>query len=1730
MTGEKEEEAMMKKEKRFCMVAENRMMSDFSAIDEDLLAFEEDHDQRVLLRKMARLRRMKSYLQFLLVYGLLISSMIFMVTPAGTAQTSNNPFGLAFNGLNPKYLPEGILHNRSPYYYRCFSFDTISYMLMPDTMYKASPYLYQGGNINMGPDIFLKLYRDMLFSQIHDSVIINPDDYYDNLRLARTTYDIPISLMAVQFRRMNEDALSSGKAWFDTLQEAIYPMPDTLKLPDSLVTADTIVFTDSTLFIVFNNHDSLLSLAFEKHRLFGYNIPDDWIYADGSSFTLRYGLPSGLLISNDPALPEVKVDFSDGLGYRNIPWDVPLDITYQRPSSPRLQTLDIHIKIPSIDPDMVMTHTINVVVNAIHPDTVIMTQDIPSSCNTASGNTPGEGMLSILYADKQLKKIIKPVLFIEGFETSLKDYGDITFMHVVNGVMPSLGFPEIGDLPLLFDSLTALGYDLIYLDFKNARDTIEKNMLSVIRTITWLNDALTAVGSPEKLVVAGASLGGILARYALRQMELDGCCHNTRLYISFDAPHRGANIPMGMQKLVEVAAQSSASWKNVSWPLSWISSFSNLTISLANPDIEESWDLVLNSPAAKALLIQHVTPGANLVHQQFYDQLDSIGYPVYCRKVALINGSENGINHQLDDTAERLMGTGYFVKPPYAWIVLPHGLNHTTVPLWFPALFSNYPIAYSTASAESQPFYFEHNNWSQSIHNLNKILNRSLWQTMLHSHLGASASATAVFAPVLSYFLETALIVSKHSGNHALHDIHDQATTLTQFPSSGLQNLTSAPGGLNNSIKKLEDAASGNIEVYSSAFSFIPSVSALDIKTPLLNLDIKYQYLANPSELILFDAYWAPRRSETGDFIENQLHVQVTPKNRDWIIDHLQTDWDMRSATGRYQGVLTTAYNYGKPGALADINYYNRPFNSVLYSLDIMAGGCLYVNRQGEIGFPDGISVTQPASTFRLTTMGDSCDPSHVRIFDGGSIVLGDPLNHNKAIVSFHKNTVLEILSGGQLTINDHSRLIMEDGATLIIHPGAEIILAGSDAVLEIGGKLMLHDNTRFTFTGTGYLKYNTPMVVSNHTDYFLIGNNADIFLEGSGINEKKLEIAADTWFPYNLKVHVKDALVTLDQDESLHLFGETILMNTWFRATDTTVLYRAVNLYGQPGVMVEGCTFSHGTTGLKACLGLGGSSLSLVRCNFRNNICGLHSMDEKVRLLECNISNNLQYGWLAENMAGKSLTEDCLFTGNSHAGISFDGQLSASLLIRNSKLSSNLYGLKIFHAMLQSECSHYINNGYTGILGGAMSQIMLGGMGRNQITDNFIGLALDQALDVNLENGFIRFSGNMYYIIGEVLHNHYYDLPTNSILSIDLSGNHMPVSGNSLPVYIYFFHPVTQQLTQVGILASTMASVQQTTCATIAHANEHITKPLEIFHGVAVVDGGRYHNWMLVDALHQAANHVSCEGYAGNDTLAIACFADALNHIPSVLSEEEWLAVDYALQLMTVALGNAIEGGYIDANRALEGMPVDQYVEMIAQRVQNRMTQVDPGEQDSDELKARYALMMAQMFRVAEHYDYAMQILDNGNHFTNTSLSGTAAYWSCVCQAERLLLLDSIDKGHFSSRMDSCNTHHNARLLPFIPHFGHTEITAPILQNNPVKLICPNPARHSILISFHGSVRTLSTELFDISGKLVFQHDQEWCGSKTILRLPDLPPGYYCLKINADDNTSMHKVIIQQE
>jgi len=243
----------------------------------------------------------------------------------------------------------------------------------------------------------------------------------------------------------------------------------------------------------------------------------------------------------------------------------------------------------------------------------------------------GEGEYEI-FLDNLDGVLDKPIIVLDGFDPG--DGRDIT------GLYNSLTYGGNN----LADIVRDEGFDIVVLNapqyttggkaIDGGADYIQRNAMVLVELINLMNDQ--KVGD-EELVVLGPSMGGLIARYALSYMEQNSLDPETRLYISFDSPHRGANIPISLQYLVNYLAQQ-----------------------LNDPDALAIVENVLNSPAAKEMLYDHLLAhlqsgstylqdpakllpeGAPDFRDAFQAELDALGFPQTVRNVAMVNGSSQG--------------------------------------------------------------------------------------------------------------------------------------------------------------------------------------------------------------------------------------------------------------------------------------------------------------------------------------------------------------------------------------------------------------------------------------------------------------------------------------------------------------------------------------------------------------------------------------------------------------------------------------------------------------------------------------------------------------------------------------------------------------------------------------------------------------------------------------------------------------------------------------------------------------------------------------------------------------------------------------------------------------------------------------------------------------------------------------------------------------------------------
>ncbi|MFK0110899.1 esterase/lipase family protein [Streptomyces sp. NPDC091217] len=194
------------------------------------------------------------------------------------------------------------------------------------------------------------------------------------------------------------------------------------------------------------------------------------------------------------------------------------------------------------------------------------------------------GSARVYYGEGQ-QGVVRPVVLADGFNLGPTDF-DWLYDGLENGRFPFVS------------RLRARGRTLVLVGFDERSESILRNAETVMAaTMRTLAEQL----DDTRLLVGGFSMGGIVARYALANMEKQRIDHRTGVYVSFDSPHRGAWVPIGLQAFAHYLAP-----------------------------VDGTYLRQIGSPASQQMLWRYLdgldgTPKESPLRTQFKEQLNQVG-------------------------------------------------------------------------------------------------------------------------------------------------------------------------------------------------------------------------------------------------------------------------------------------------------------------------------------------------------------------------------------------------------------------------------------------------------------------------------------------------------------------------------------------------------------------------------------------------------------------------------------------------------------------------------------------------------------------------------------------------------------------------------------------------------------------------------------------------------------------------------------------------------------------------------------------------------------------------------------------------------------------------------------------------------------------------------------------------------------------------------------------------
>jgi len=227
-------------------------------------------------------------------------------------------------------------------------------------------------------------------------------------------------------------------------------------------------------------------------------------------------------------LAGVEVDFGRGDGYQAMQWDEPLTIEYAEPG-----IKIIHLRSSTASGVQYAHFTLELVIDTTPPVDASWKLKAyqPYQGNTALGHA------WVFYGSiNGVKKttLTEPVIIAEGFPGNYK--------------LPDLW--ERLNQQGLATTMLAEGRDLVILGFEDGTLPIQANAYV---TVSCIQQAIAQRVGNQPLQVGGASMGGLVTRYALTFMEKNDLPHQTVRFFTIDSPHGGATIAPAAQAFVQYA-------------------------------------------------------------------------------------------------------------------------------------------------------------------------------------------------------------------------------------------------------------------------------------------------------------------------------------------------------------------------------------------------------------------------------------------------------------------------------------------------------------------------------------------------------------------------------------------------------------------------------------------------------------------------------------------------------------------------------------------------------------------------------------------------------------------------------------------------------------------------------------------------------------------------------------------------------------------------------------------------------------------------------------------------------------------------------------------------------------------------------------------------------------------------------------------------------------------------
>lgn len=1501
------------------------------------------------------------------------------------------------------------------------------------------------------------------------------------------SFDLILAAMHIPFREIAPGAFDSAYVYHDAaidrykLGLGTLPLNDTVYFDSLPHAAYTIVntawrFNDDQTRVLWSVSRALFMLVATEQV--AYRLPGQ---------PLRVHLPPELWQGVWHGV-RLEVDFGDGQGYRPVDSGQSLLVSY---SSDGLKNIRGRLKGRDgqnllLQPSMAQIQVVTLKLG--NPDEILQSGN--PICGALASFTDGKATAYIKYGIGHAQQLRRPYVVVEGFEADAvvrgkpsEVPGDLASgFGQLNWTAFSSGVGQDNQrylIPLVdyLDSIRRDGYDLIFVDFQTNRADIRSNARALVSILEQIKSRMTMANDLASIECLGISMGGLIARTALREMENHGCCHGVTLFTTFATPHRGANIPLGSQyTLIDLANRFN------------ISGSTDLIADLLNH--------VLQSPAARQMLVYHHDTTAHVAHLQWLNYLDQLGMPRQSRNMAVTNGSVSG-SLQQTDTAQSA-----------PWLNPGDRLIYISREIWVP---NSVPVPTSNQGYRSagvngmhlmrlEGFVAPHapvvasgnllySGGDNLINNLQDVAVAHLvyagsvlrlFKMMKSAQILATqqpAQAPLIMSVALFRAISYSLMQTRVLQQLINHNIQmNQGATVARYAIRPMDGLDYTAGDYTYAVD-LNKSGFFSRREQMMQHGFVSTYSSLDIQgNPFQPVGLNLSPPIEPSTG--FEGYISLMGSPDTDN-RNSHHAFLHPFLMRQIKVNQMCHQYGHVASGLPR-VLDSSVNYGIHQRHNRLTHtMNRDLRT--WPTHVTGMGHLGINRWQPLWFShssaDSLNGQYPDPNSRLVCAVDgSCSVSDILVSDGGQITLGEVLPglHQTAQWAFRGGSRLILSRGSRLIVNHGSRLIIESDGILEVHAGAEIFLVGDSSILEIRGRVVLGNDARFGFQGNGHMVINHDSSGWSGGAAWTFGRNSGIALQGNGIGQVRARLLSN-WDVMQSTAYftLEQGSIRLEGNSRMQLMGPTRISQSSLTG-DTTRLHRGLWLYGQPNVHISGSLFENGERAITSMqIGLA-NSLRITNCRFYNNHLAIETHGKSVQITSCFARNNNTF-WRGYDIEGMSIVRNSVVSVGHH-GIHVMGQHGAILNLSESQIDSHNTGVMAFGSLQLTAACASIRYNQTGIYAGN-THLFLSEDARNDLRYNQRAIYLEEADWVDFRNGGNNFSGSQVYVQGMLSGRAIHCLSPLGALAygMNVAGNHMPATqiqqvwqlvdwdGNPVqPMGMQSFsgiglcsgrqwpHPLTTLITPLRSSRSLVLNGRSvpiksellTLAAFFAHPNPSTTERMDILsrcNNLFASTRSQSTPWNVVDRIM----------LTGLLDAMIQCTSDGMVQLVESGRDAQmfYLPVQWILQEIDFRLSNPILGWSVELGH----------------------------------LQLRKAHVLRTGARISE----ALNVLNSvQNPQRDAWLESAREYWRCSAALELAFIRDQIGVDDLIQGRQSC-TYLSGTLKQ--GQFNRS-VTVQDKHEDEHYTCYPNPSSGIVWINRSDNRQHADVQVFDLAGRKVYQ------------------------------------------